>query len=1847
MPGGGSAGGGSDDNYVHFGCVQRDEEGEGEVEMLEVQARLGKIDFSHLQIYVMHAGTFVLELTVPDFPEINPCLSDPLVFTQAVITVSPPSKPAMVNPKVLTIGARALLPGSVCGEHFEGQPVVEICDQLGEKAIGPISNAMVVLRITKRPNGLGSFHLDDPDATEVHLQAEGARAEFERTPQLLTTCGMYELSAYLEDFPDVPPGLSGEFEMKIGPPAMLTFTELPREKCENGLPFKVQPVISIRDKGGNICEEEPGERPPRIELFIKNGPEGGSFNNGNMNLKMSAVKGIADFVTKQVALFGGGKYILGARVHQDSTTDIESKYPIIVAPASIEFQKQPMGSRMGITGGIEFWVQPVVRIHTENVPVVGDMATANVTLTVQSGPEGGSFNGMKSVTLACNGGIADFRRNRCALDKAGRYVIAAMTDDYPLMIPATTIEFEVTPGVPNSIEVERWPTSTVTRLTVLAPFPVQPRIVLRDKGHNVVTRDSSSPEHCVALEITKGPKGGKFVAHGSQAKKDAFNGVADYSQEPLTLDRSGTYSFVAFIDDWRYCDKCRVKCDDITVGPAFLEFTQTPGPAGKLTGGVNFPQQPLVSLVDVNGNLIDSNHVMVTMRILSGPKGGSFGVLASKMKTVMRKVKNLTMMGMMKSGQAAQHEAASPTKGKEKGKAKGKKGKGEEKVAESKGPQKKKKKAVEVSLQLVDGVADFSRKPLMLDLKGCYELIAFADDDPDLVPCRSGEVRISSGEPVSLVFHRVPSLIYPCATEWSERHQALLPMQNQQKPGKPQIKNVRVGALPAQRAAPPAPPKGGRRGSLHRSFGVKDPSRKGMQKANRFDIGEVSDKGVSACMRPEWGRPHYETRLVVQARDAGGNIAERFPVSVKLSILSGPPMVSFKWGEKYAQQTGMGGVVDFTHHPLLPAGSLSGMFVLRASLMNWEGIKHDSTDIHFCPARLDFHTMPGPAGNVTGGSPFVEQPKIAVLDANGDIISEGPLSTLKVTLSITKRPAAGGNFGGGHQSVTTRAKNGVADFTDQQLLLDVTGLYELTATADQWPGVRHSTSGPFTVDIGRPHSLSWEQQPGPADELTGGILFPVQPIIAIRDPGYNIISYSRAQLIVSIEQGPKGGQFVQAEQYTRDEEKENQKRPKANQKKEEAAARAGILGTSQRGKKDVHSAKDGLHTNMLSVRVSGRDDQEEETKFLPPRNIVTLVSMSGVANFAKLPLALNVAGEYVLKAAIVVEGVEISSLSDNFAVLVGPPAIIEFHQVPGPVSTLTDHCYFKQQPILYIRDAGRNMVCGRDGDQSQVKLRVISGPKGGTFGNLSDTSYIRASMGIGNFARSLEPLLLTFPGTYVLGTSLDAWPAVIECKSGPVQVESCNAFFVQNPGPQGAHYRDHGGRCLTGGRVFPHQPIIEFRDVEGNRVETGPLSEAQVALRVETEACSLMAASGMDTSIFVNPELHGNTVMDATEGIADFCEGELRVRESGRYLAVATVTVSGSKRQLVSRSPLFTIVFGPPAGLEITPPEGSITGGLPFEVQPIVYILDAGGNIVLDSTETVMLQKLRGPGELFGAASMRAVEGIADFCDSALFIDKVGKYVLQEVGFSSPEGPIDPALKRPSPPFRVVPGPVSQLNVLPPEGSITGGTPFAVQPVVLLADAGGNTVSGAELRVTIWKDPRRGRGNHLSALTGQTEIWAKKGVADFVASTLAIDVIGDYQLCASTDTGTQVIEGKSRSFTVVEGPPAVLYLVPPGIVSEYDDNANVTGKGMGTRGRQRHLRSGLLIANYPFELQPKVRIEDAGGNTITSGEVSCATVHLRKKSGLGQLLGTTTLQAINGIADFGRIGDLSFDLADR
>jgi hypothetical protein len=62
--------------------------------------------------------------------------------------------------------------------------------------------------------------------------------------------------------------------------------------------------------------------------------------------------------------------------------------------------------------------------------------------------------------------------------------------------------------------------------------------------------------------------------------------------------------------------------------------------------------------------------------------------------------------------------------------------------------------------------------------------------------------------------------------------------------------------------------------------------------------------------------------------------------------------------------------------------------------------------------------------------------------------------------------------------------------------------------------------------------------------------------------------------------------------------------------------------------------------------------------------------------------------------------------------------------------------------------------------------------------------------------------------------------------------------------------------------------------------------------------------------------------------------------------------------------------------------------------------------------------------------------------------------------------------------------------------------------------------------------------------------------------------------------------------------------------------------------------SASTVAGVAFAQQPVVKIEDAYGNVVTTGADSTASVALTMTTGTGTLGGTTSMNAVNGVADF-------------
>ena len=273
---------------------------------------------------------------------------------------------------------------------------------------------------------------------------------------------------------------------------------------------------------------------------------------------------------------------------------------------------------------------------------------------------------------------------------------------------------------------------------------------------------------------------------------------------------------------------------------------------------------------------------------------------------------------------------------------------------------------------------------------------------------------------------------------------------------------------------------------------------------------------------------------------------------------------------------------------------------------------------------------------------------------------------------------------------------------------------------------------------------------------------------------------------------------------------------------------------------------------------------------------------------------------------------------------------------------------------------------------------------------------------------------------------------------------------------------------------------------------------------------------------------------------------------------------------------------------------GNALSGANLSPQPIVEILDAGNHVVTtDLSHVVLTLNSTNGAVLSSSCTGSEFYGVVTFTGCSVLKD--GTYTLTATDASLP----NPTLTSNS--FTVSVGPPSQLIFTQqPGGTITGGIAFPTQPQVTVEDAGGNVVttdtSVVNLAITTGTPASGGPGT-LSGCS-QTET---AGVISF--SGCNINTAGTNYTLTATDveTGGTLTSPPSATFTVNVGPAAQL--------------AFTTSPGASTGG-------------IAFGTQPKVAVEDAGGNIVTNATNS---ITLAINSGTGTLACTTNPRnATNG-----------------
>ncbi|HYL22052.1 MAG TPA: hypothetical protein VEU74_09835, partial [Gemmatimonadales bacterium] len=381
--------------------------------------------------------------------------------------------------------------------------------------------------------------------------------------------------------------------------------------------------------------------------------------------------------------------------------------------------------------------------------------------------------------------------------------------------------------------------------------------------------------------------------------------------------------------------------------------------------------------------------------------------------------------------------------------------------------------------------------------------------------------------------------------------------------------------------------------------------------------------------------------------------------------------------------------------------------------------------------------------------------------------------------------------------------------------------------------------------------------------------------------------------------------------------------------------------------------------------------------------------------------------------------------------------------------------------------------------------------------------------------------------------------------------------------------------------VAGHQfsPAVKVRAFDGfGNVATGFTSDVTVAIGNNP----------------VGGTLSGTNPVAAVSGTATFFD--LSINKTGTGY---TLTASGGSLGPIT-STAFDITPGNATQLVFTAQPTSTVAGQVIAPAVQVTALDPAGNLVPTFTGNVTIGFGNNPGgsTLGGTTTVAAANGVATFSD--LTLDKSSNnYWLTATGTGLSTATSNA--------FNIAAGPAARLVFGTQPSTITGGTNFTPAVKVQALDALGNLATSFTGNVTASFGANPGGGS----LIGTATVPAVGGIATFSQLSVNVAATG-YSLTADATGFTQIT---SVPFDVLVGPP-----------THVDFGAHPHDEIAGT------------VIGSPLV---QLRVEDAGGNLVTTA-TNQVSVALGANPGGGTLSGTTTVNAVGGLATF---DDLTLDKA--
>jgi hypothetical protein len=279
-----------------------------------------------------------------------------------------------------------------------------------------------------------------------------------------------------------------------------------------------------------------------------------------------------------------------------------------------------------------------------------------------------------------------------------------------------------------------------------------------------------------------------------------------------------------------------------------------------------------------------------------------------------------------------------------------------------------------------------------------------------------------------------------------------------------------------------------------------------------------------------------------------------------------------------------------------------------------------------------------------------------------------------------------------------------------------------------------------------------------------------------------------------------------------------------------------------------------------------------------------------------------------------------------------------------------------------------------------------------------------------------------------------------------------------------------------------------------------------------------------------------------------------------------------------------TVSAAPATQLAFTAEPGGGASGAAWSAQPTVSVENAASGVVTGNSSTVTLAIASQPGSgatlACSANPVTATGGVASFAGCKI-TGKAGTYTVKAT-----DGSLTSAT---STTFSVTAGAAAQLAFATQPGGGANGAAWSTQPKVSVEDASGNVVTGNSSTVTLAIASQPGSGAALSCTANP--VTASAGVASFAGCKIT-GKSGSYTLKA---TDGSLTSATSSTFSLTVGAAAQLVFT--------------TEPGGGYSG-------------YAWSTQPKVSVEDSGGNVVTAN-ASAVKLAIASQPGSGATLSCT------------------------